>query len=54
MNEQVFTRLPGETEAEARQRLAFLRGEAFKTKEERINEERTRTEITINRLKAWK
>lgn len=53
MIEQPFTRLPGETETEARQRLAIMRGEALKTQEDRINEEKERTDVLLNHLKTW-
>lgn len=50
MTNEVFTRLPGETESDARERLRLLRGETFKTREERIFEERYNSQKIQNRI----
>lgn len=41
---EVFTRLPGESESDARERLSFLRGEHLKTKEEKTLDESLQSE----------
>lgn len=46
---RVFTSFPGETEAQARERLALIRGDLLRTEDEREMEERAKAEAVARK-----